>query len=61
MSAQSDMAKAKLMRAYAKDVRDPVAKQDFLDASARLEKRAARGIKKVARIRRKKKAQVFGA
>jgi hypothetical protein len=48
------MVKAKQMRAMAKDVRDPVAKQDFLDASARLEKRAAKGAKRVARIRRKK-------
>jgi hypothetical protein len=54
------MAKAKAMRALAKDTKDASAKQDFLDASARYEKRAARGAKKVARIRRKKPAAVLG-
>jgi hypothetical protein len=54
------MAKAKAMRALANDTKDPAAKQDFLDASARYEKRAARGAKKVARIRRKRRPQVLG-
>ena len=58
MSAQTDMAKAKAMRAMGKSVRDPVAKLVFEDAAGRLEKRAAKGAKKVARQRRKKPGQV---
>ena len=56
MSAQGDMAKAKQMRDMAKAVRNPVAKVDFEDAALRLEKRAAKGAKRVARLRRKKPA-----
>jgi len=59
MSAQTDMAKAKQMRELAKSVRDVVAKQDFMDAAGRLEKRAAKGAKRVARQRRKKKTPVM--
>ena len=59
MSAQSDMAKAKGMRELAKAVKDPVAKQTFEDAAIRLEKRAAKGAKKVARQRRNKRVTDF--
>lgn len=50
------MAKAKQMRDMAKTVKNPVAKVDFEEAALRLEKRAAKGAKKVARQRRKKPA-----
>jgi len=56
MSAQKDMATAQSMRDLAKRVKDPMAKQDFLDAAARFEKKAAKGARKAGRIRRKKKA-----
>lgn len=57
MSALSDMAKAKAMRAMGKSVKDPVAKQTFEDAALRLEKRAAKGAGRIAR-RKRKKSQV---
>lgn len=60
MSAHGDMAKAKDFRALAKSVRDPVAKNDFEEAAARLEKRAAKGAKRVARRRRKPRSAVVG-
>lgn len=55
MSAQKDMATAKSMRDLAKQVKDPLAKQDFLDAATRFEKKAAKGARKAARIHRKRK------
>ena len=58
MSAQGDMAKARDMRAMAKQVKDHVAKQSFEDAAVRLEKRAAKGARRVARRKRKKAIQV---
>lgn len=56
MSAQKDMATAKSMRDLAKQVKDPVAKQDFEDAATRFEKKAAAGARKAGRIRRKKRS-----
>ena len=53
MSALSDMAKAKAMRAMGKSVRDPVAKVTFEAAALRLEKRAAKGASRIARRKRK--------
>ena len=55
MSAQKDMATAKSMRELAKQVKDPLAKQDFEDAAIRFEKKAAKGARKAGRIRRKTK------
>lgn len=53
MSAQTDMAKAKSMRELAKQVKDPIAKQDFEEAAIRFEKKAAKGARRAGRIRRK--------
>lgn len=58
MSAQTDMAKAKAMRAMGKTVKDPVAKVVFEAAAVRLEKRAAKGASRVARRKRPKGAAV---
>ena len=55
MSAQKDMATAKSMRELAKQVKDPLAKQDFEDAAVRFEKKAAKGARRSGRIRRKKR------
>lgn len=57
MSVASDIRKAQEMRRLAKTVRDPDAKESFITAAARLEKRAARGARKIGRISRKKPAQ----
>ncbi len=57
MSAQKDMATAKSMRELAKQVKDPLAKQDFEEAAVRFEKKAAKGARRAGRIRRKKSAQ----
>jgi len=57
MSAQKDMATAKSMRELAKQVKDPLARQDFLDAAIRFEKKAAKGARRAGRIRRKKRVQ----
>lgn len=57
MSAQTDMARAKEMRAMAKSVKDPVSKVTFEAAAIRLEKRAAKGVARIA-IRKRKKAAV---
>lgn len=59
MSAQTDMAKAKEMRALAKESKSVVAKADFDAAADRLEQRAAKGAKRAGR-RRRKKAAVLG-
>ncbi len=59
MSAQTDMAKAKEMRAMAKGVKDAVAKVTFEAAAIRLEKRAAKGASRVAR-RKRKASKVVG-
>ena len=56
MSAQKDMATAKSMRELAKQVKDPLAKQDFEDAAVRFEKKAAKGARRAGRIRRKKRS-----
>lgn len=53
MSASSDIARAKEHRATAKTLKDADAKRKFEEAADRLEKRAARGVSKVARRRRK--------
>lgn len=49
MSAQSDIAKARQLRADAKSVKDAGAKQAFLDAADRVERRAAKGARKIGR------------
>ena len=54
LSVASDLRKAKQMRADAKTVQDPDAKESFIQAAARLEKRAAKGAKRIGRITRKK-------
>lgn len=53
VSVNSDLRKAKEMRANAKTVQDVDAKEAFIAAAARLEKRAAKNAKKVGRIRRR--------
>lgn len=53
MTASSDIARAKEHRATAKTLKDADAKRKFEEAADRLEKRAARGVNKVARRRRK--------
>lgn len=61
MSVNSDLRKAKEMRANAKTVQDPDAKEAFLAAAGRLEKRAARNARKVGRIGRKRAASASPA
>lgn len=57
--AAGDIRQAKEYRAAAKIVLDPAAKQDMLDAAARLERRAGKKARKVGRRRRPtKKAPV---
>jgi hypothetical protein len=53
MSVNSDLRKAKEMRASAKTVQDPDAKEQFLLAAARLEKRAAKNARKIGRSPRR--------
>ncbi len=53
MSYRKDLKTAKELRAEAKTVQDPDAKEKFLAAAARHEKRAAKGVGKTARIKRK--------
>lgn len=53
MSVESDMAKAKDLRKQSQTVKSDAAKRDFMDAADRLEKRAARGARKIGRKRRK--------
>lgn len=53
MSVNSDLRKAKEMRANAKGVLDADAKEKFLQAAARLEKRAGKNASKVGRIARR--------
>jgi len=53
MSVNSDLRKAKDMRANAKQVQDPDAKEKFLQAAARLEKRAGKNASKIGRISRR--------
>ena len=52
MSVNSDLRKAKEMRSNAKTVVDADAKEKFLQAAARLEKRAGKNASKVGRIKR---------
>lgn len=52
MSVGSDLRKAKEMRQNAKSVVDADAKEKFLQAAARLEKRAGKNASKVGRSRR---------
>lgn len=52
MSVNSDLRKAKEMRSNAKSVQDPDAREKFLQAAARLEKRAGKNASKVGRIKR---------
>lgn len=54
MSAASDIAKAKQLRADAKSVKDAGARQAFLDAADRVERRAARGARKIGRKSKRK-------
>jgi len=49
MSAQSDMSNARQLRQQARTIKDAKAKQDFLDAADRLEKRAAKRVKRIGR------------
>jgi hypothetical protein len=49
MSANSDIRKAKELRATAKSIKDADAKEAFLDAADRLEKRAGKSVRKVGR------------
>ena len=60
MSAQGDIAQAKDMRTMAKTVKDAVAKHKFEEAAKRLEKRAAKGVSRIARRKRSKKVAVQG-
>lgn len=53
MSVNSDLRRAKEMRGHAKAVSDGDAKESFLAAAARLEKRAASNARKVGRKRRR--------
>ena len=53
MSVNSDLRKAKDMRANAKSVTDPDAKEKFLQAAARLEKRAGKNASKIGRSPRR--------
>lgn len=53
MSVNSDLRKAKEMRTNAKDVKDADAKEKFLQAAARLEKRAGKNASKIGRIKRR--------
>ncbi len=53
MSYRKDLKTAKELRAEAKTVQDPDAKEKFLAAAARHEKRAAKGVGKTARIKRR--------
>ncbi len=58
MSVNSDLRRAKEMRANAKTVQDADAKESFLAAAARLEKRAAKNARKVGRSPRRKPSSV---
>lgn len=53
MSVNSDLRKAKDMRSNAKSVQDPDAKEKFLQAAARLEKRAGKNASKIGRSTRR--------
>ena len=53
MSVSSDLRKAKQMRADAKSVLDADAKEKFLQAASRLEKRAGKNAGKIGRIKRR--------
>ena len=53
MSVSSDLRKAKAMRSDAKSVLDPDAKEKFLQAASRLEKRAGKNASKIGRIKRR--------
>lgn len=53
MSVSSDLRKAKQMRSDAKSVLDPDAKEKFLQAAARLEKRAGKNASKIGRPTRR--------
>ena len=57
-SAESDIRRAKAVRAMKKGVKDPEAIAAIDDAAARLEKRAAR---KLRRVGRKGKARRIGS
>lgn len=46
---EADIARAKGLRDTAKRIADPEAKQSFLDAAARVEKNAAKKVRKVGR------------
>lgn len=61
MSVNSDIRKAKEMRANAKQVLDPDAAAAFRDAAARLEKRAAKNARKVGRTSRKRSGSASSA
>ena len=53
MSVNSDLRKAQDMRKSAKSVLDPDAKEKFLQAAARLEKRAGKNASKIGRTKRR--------
>ena len=53
MSVNSDLRKAKEMRSSAKSVQDADAKEKFLQAAARLEKRAGKNASKIGRSKRR--------
>lgn len=57
---EKDMAKAKDLRKQAQSVKSDAAKRDFLDAADRLERRAAKGARKIGRSRRKRTVVASG-
>lgn len=61
MSVNSDIRKAKEMRANAKTVQDADAKEAFLAAASRLEKRAAKNARKVGRNSRRRATASLGS
>lgn len=55
---EADLRRAKDIRAQAKGVKHPGASQSFNDAADRLEKRAAKKMRRVARLTRKKQGSI---
>ncbi len=55
-----DLQRAKSLREQAKGVKDTTARQRFIDAADRLERRAGQKLAKVGRPPRKRKATTLG-
>lgn len=53
IAAEADLVRAKGLRAQAKTVKDPVAKSAFEAAADRMERRAAKKARKLARPKRR--------